>query len=303
MNTKVKLIFTAILQSANKLQNEVTNVLQTYRKEREEAQRTTARYIDGAEEFERQRSFLASVARENIEKSERVFGNSLKENVGKLKAELMEHLNAPMSTTFVNELSLIRQFGLKPTRAEIEHLIAANAGNSIGLSALSSVLVQNGSPYRVTGGNTEQFEKDIASLSALSYAPRYVPYELHTEGTEVLKGTERTFTRDDGSLYQNGSKWDSVSIGVARSGFESTMKEVEKMQERWSADISYPSIEEVALRAKQEAEKNGETVPEEPKSAVSIEEDDGTVEAVRERAHVTAEQQETYDRTMRVYQQ
>jgi len=301
MNIKANSIFQIITNAAVKLQSEVTTALETYKKERDEAKRVSAQFKNEAEEYEKRRNFSASVARESINKANRVFANAVREQAEKLRTELMEHLNAPLNVDFCNQLALIREYGLKPTKAEVQHLIALNGGNSIGLSALRSVLTENDAGYRIKFAGTAEFEKDLETIEGLTKYPMYIPVNLHTEGSEVFRGVQRSFMREDGSSYHDGRTWDGMTIGIARADFEQRMKGVEGMTDRWSKDASYPSIEAVYTARKEDAERKGEESPAEPETSVRIEENDNAVESARARGRTTAEGQKTYDRAMNAY--
>lgn len=301
MNTTAKKAFEIIANSASILHSEVASSLETYRTERDEARENSSQFKDESAIFERQRSFLVEECRGRIEKAERVFANAISEQVRNLRSELMEHLNVPLSSDFCNQLSLIHEYGLKPTRSELMHLIKLNNGNSFGLSALQSVLTENDSQFRLKYSSTEDFEQDLQTIEGLADFPRYIPVELHAEGAEVFTGIQRDFRREDGTTYQDGRIWDGIGLAIMRNDFEQRIKAIEGMSDRWANNASYPSIEAVFKAEQDQAEHNEQTVVNEPETPVEVEIDDAGVETGKAMGRAKAEGQAKYYRTMDEY--
>ena len=301
MNIKAKTIFQLITNASCKLQSEVVTALETYQEEKAEAHRITAKYKDEQTEYEQRRAFLANVARERIDKASRVFSATVEEQAKSLREELMEHLNTPLKIDFVNQLALIREYELKPTKSEIQHLIMLNDGNSIGLSALRSVLESNQAEYKLIFSGTADFEKDLEIIEGFTEFPMYIPVNLHSEGVEVYQKVQRSFKRADGSSYQDGRTWDSLSINAARADFEGRVKAIEGMSDRWTTDASYPSVEAVYTARKEESDNTDEPIQSEPESSVQIQENDGAIENARAIGKITAEGQRKYDEAIDTY--
>ncbi len=162
------------------------------------------------------------------------------------------------------------------------------------------MLESNKAKYKLNYEGTETFEKDLETIEGLTEYPMYIPVNLHTEGAEVYKGIQRSFVRKDGSVYQDGRTWDGLAISIARADFEQRIKAMEGMADRWTADVSYPSVEEVYMARKEKTEDADEERLE-PKTSVQIQEDSEAIESARAMGKANAEGQRVYEATMSAY--
>ena len=230
-----------------------------------------------------------------------MFCHAVNEQADNLRAELMAHLGTPLNPDFRNQLELIREYKLKPTRSEVQYLVTLNHGNSFGLSALQSVLTENDSQFRLKYSSTEDFEQDLQTIEGLADFPRYIPVEFHAEGAEVFTGIQRDFTREDGTTYQDGRLWDGIGLAIMRNDFEQRIKAIEGMSDRWANNASYPSIEAVFKAEQDQAEHNEQTVVNEPETPIEVEIDDAGVETGKAMGRAKAEGQAKYYRTLDEY--
>lgn len=67
--------------------------------------------------------------------------------------------------------------------------------------------------------------------------------KLHPEAVEVMSGLEQVFVRDDGTTYTRGAYWDSTSLLIAQSAFDSAVEEIETMQHSWISDVTFRAAE------------------------------------------------------------
>lgn len=254
MNKLNVAIFKLIVNAAGTFKTSFSDALKQYRSEMEKARKYAAKFKDEESVLNSQRSLLVATAQEKIRKAQRIFASELERYTNQLSDQLQNHVSEPLDTGFRDQLHTIAQFGLKPSKTQIEALLKTNAGNAIGIAALSKVLSDVGSPYRVCFRNIEEYESDLQKIRRLMIDPvaydiENNPYaisadNLHHEAVEVMSGVEQLLVRDDGSTYTNGRHWDNTSLLIARSEFDIAVEDIEKMQHSWISDVSFRAAEE-----------------------------------------------------------
>ncbi len=253
MNKLNVAIFKLIVNAAGTFKTSVIDTLMNYRKEMEKAREYASQFKDENAILNGQRSLLVSTAQERIRKAQRIFASELKRYTDQLSDQLQSHVSEPLDAVFRDQLHTIAQFGLKPSKTQIEALLKANNGNAIGIAALSKVLSDVGSQYQINFRSIEKYESDLQKIRLLMVDP--IAYDidnssydnsgqnLHHEAVEVMSSLEQIFARDDGTLYTRGTHWDNTSLLIARSTFESTIEDIEQMQHAWISDISFQAAE------------------------------------------------------------
>ena len=224
--------------------------LAEYVSNRDEARRYASRFKNEDEEFSARQRLLAETAREKIDKAGMAFDATLRDAINGLKRELSNHLGgASVSPDFQRELQLIRDFHLQPTMTELEHLVALSGGNAFSLGALSVVLKENKSYFKLHYPSTAILEKDLEKLISL-LGTVYIPLQCSVEGLEVYGGQPQVFRRQDGQTYQDGRRYDGTSLHIARVMFENVLKAAaEDMPNRWAEAATYPAIEVATAKA------------------------------------------------------
>ncbi|MBE5788229.1 MAG: hypothetical protein E7325_01035 [Clostridiales bacterium] len=246
MNSKARNLFQMIQTAASIRRDATLQALEDYVKERDEARRIASKFKDEQGEYSARQSLIAETARERIRKAGHAFDSSLQDAISGLKRELSLHLGgAKVNPDFTRELAMVRDFHLKPSRAEVEHLVELTGGNAFSLTALNAVLKENKTAFRLKYTATEDFEKDLLQLEALR-GMIYIPLAVSHDGLEIFQTEQQVFRRPDGQTFMDGRKYDGISLHVARTVFESTLKDAAKaMPERWATAATYPAIDEV----------------------------------------------------------
>ena len=248
MNKLNVAIFKLIVNAASTFKGRVNDTLRKYRKEMTEARKYAEKFKDEESILNSQKSILIAKAQEEIRKAQRMFASDLERYTEQLSEQLQNHVSEPLDAGFRDQLHTIAQFGLKPSKTQIEALLKQNSGNAIGISALSKVLSDVGSPYRVEFRAVEEYEKDLAKIRSLMVDP--IAYdieenELHPEAVEVMSGLEQVFSRDDGTTYRRGTFWTGQALLVACGTFDTTVEAIEHMQDSWISDVSFASAESI----------------------------------------------------------
>lgn len=253
MNQMNVALFKLIVNAAGTFKSRVNDALLEYRTEMNKARKYAEQFKDEQSVLNNQKSLLIANTREKIRKAQRMLASELERYTDQLTDQLHSHVSEPLDAGFRDQLLTIAQFGLKPSKTQIEALLKANGGNAIGIEALAKVLGDVESPYRITFRDITEYENDITKIRSLMIDPiaydmngndRYSDGEsLHHEAVEVMSGLEQLFAREDGTTYTKGFHWDNVSLLIARGVFESTVEDIEKMQDSWISDVSFKTAE------------------------------------------------------------
>ena len=176
-----------------------------------------------------------------------------------LRDEAFQHIASRPNAAFLDCLKVYNDFGIQPSKFEVEGLLKQNGGNTLGIRAINRLLEKTDSKFRVEAPDGATFEKDLAALERLSKGNfKYSPKEFHTEMTAIYRDTPRLFSRDDGSTYDAGYQWDGVSLIAASVDFENKIAALDSMGERWSKAV-LPSMAQVK-EYKPQTDKDGKTI-------------------------------------------
>lgn len=63
------------------------------------------------------------------------------------------------------------------------------------------------------------------------------PHEYHSEAVDIYENTPHMVRRTDGSYYDGGYRWDNISVLSASGDFDSRIKSLDDMAERWTSAI------------------------------------------------------------------
>ena len=281
MNRNNREIFNRIRKAATNYQNDTRKALTTYRQSIENARSYAAKFKDEESIFNQKKAEATNTARMALASAENAFTGCVQAEIPGLKEELTRHLTARPSAAFLDTLRVYNDFGIVPSRSEIEAMIAANEGNALGLRALNAVLDRTGSDVRVSVPDASTYEADIAALEAMTKGGNtWTPNDLHTEAVAVYSGQQRP----------NGYAWDGVSLITARAGFESKVKGLDGMSERWTSSV-VPTVfvsEQYsggASGAKEYVEDRAATA----KAAEVVQNQDAAADHARQMAHERAE--------------
>lgn len=259
MNRSNRNAFDRIKTAGTDYQNAVKEALFRFRQADAEAHEESKQYKDEARIYEAKRAAAVANARNAITLAENAMTGTISAEIDGLRDEAFQHIASRPNAAFLDCLKVYNDFGIQPSKFEVEGLLKQNGGNTLGIRAINRLLEKTDSKFRVEAPDGATFEKDLAALERLSRGgSMYSPIDYHTEMVEVFGGSPRLMHRDDGSTYDGGYKWDSVSLITARVGFEKSLADLDGMSERWSKAV-LPSAAQV-LEYKPQTDKEGKTV-------------------------------------------
>ena len=244
MNRTNTEVFKLILSAAESFRYGMNETFASYRTDMSEARREASLYKDEEARLNARRSLLIATALERIQKLQRIFGEKMERYEETLREALENHVGEPLNASFRDQLSIIKQFGLKPSRTQLEALLRQNDGNAIGLEALRKVLTDVSSEFAINARTIGDYENDLALIRRMETDPIAYDLDFHAEAVEILQNAERKFIRPDGTTYSTG-KWDSTALLIASQKFDSNIAQIDGMQQSWIADVSCSSAEEV----------------------------------------------------------
>lgn len=249
----IKTAFDLACNSAAKFDEQVKSTFTHYRDAREQAKNRAAAFKDEKAEFARLMEEPTAQARAELREADAEFSDTLRNTViPRLREGLAEHVTAAPPKDFLDALRVYREFGLKPSKLELETLIHASEGNYTGLRALQTVARENG--FDIRFDDLASYEGDIKELEKLSRTPTcYAPLSFTHEADEIFK--ERPVFRPDGSVAYNAPS-STISAILTAQEYSGGFKHIAEAKEKWATNI-VPSI--VAYQPVKD-EETGETI-------------------------------------------
>ena len=234
--------FKRITGAADSYKKSVANALNNYRQAMERAEHESKAYKEERAYLSSKKASAATTARNAIAVAEAAFTGTVKAEAGSLREEMGNHLLSAPTEKFIGVLRTFHDFGIVPTKAEINALLTLASGNTLSLKALDATLAKTGSPYRVKFDDTAALEKDLDALDRLAEGNfMYSPPKLHREACDLFDGTKRMIRNQAGELVDLGYKWSSASILTASAFFTSQVDALDGMAKRWT-DSVLPTI-------------------------------------------------------------
>ncbi len=241
MNRNVKNSFMTIQGAATNFQKNVADALMRYKSDRDAARSEAAQFKNEEEKFTAMNSALVANCRNRIKTAEQSFTGTVKTELETLRKEFNMHLLMLPDSRFLTMLGVYRTFCIAPSRAELNALVEASGGVTLGLRAINALLDSVNSDFRIQFEDSAAMEKDLDSLERLTFGDfGYCPAEMLSEATAVYGGQEVTY-HGPGGAYQDGARWDSVRLLTARAVFENQVKNLSEMEKRWSESV-VPSV-------------------------------------------------------------
>lgn len=230
MNRNCKNSFDTIIGSATAYSGAVAAVLDSFSKKEQQAREDSKMYKDESSRYKTALESLTAEARAQLDRKREEFTDAVANETEKLKKELHSLALERPNPIYADMLRNYGDFGVAPTRTELQALLEVNSGCLVGFSMLNSVLARVGSDFHIDGCDIATLEKDAKDLYGLSeLAAHYAPNEQHHALCQVYAGTPRLNGGRD-----TGDTWSSVSLITQRAMFESAVKSVDAMRERWS---------------------------------------------------------------------
>lgn len=245
MNRSAKNAFMNIQGAATRFQDSVINALKRYAEEKEKAAEEVKDYKNESERLSAMTASLKANARSAINRAEQSFTGTIKSELVSLRSELSDHLLTAPNAQLVSALSVYRDFGIVPGKAEISALVQMAGGNTLALRCINGLLDSTKAGYTVVFPSSESLESDLDAIEKLSFGHfNYSPVDLHSIAVEIYGGQPVIFTRPDGTTYETGEKIDSVRLISSRAFFENAIKALDSMTNRWTENV-LPSIQQL----------------------------------------------------------
>ena len=236
MNRKTQASFNQIQAAVAAFQSNVQAALSRYRQEEAQARADAEQFKDSEGRYVAQKAALVANARNAITRAQASLKSAVQPEIEALRKELHEHTMNRPAPALLDTLRTFRDFNLQPSRTDLDSMLEIAAGNTLALRAINSVLEATKSPLHVDFPDTGTFEKDLDALEKLTAESAWTPTDYHHEACTLYGGQPRA--------NRPGYIWDSTSLIVARSAFESQLNAILEMSKRWTDDV-IPSITQV----------------------------------------------------------
>lgn len=229
---------------------QVNAVFSRYRSAKEQARSRASQFKDEESEYKRSMETPTAEARAELKKADEEFADTIKNTVvPRLREILTDHVTAQPPATYLDTLRIYREFGLRPSKMELQTLLHASEGNYIALRALQTVAKDAG--YNIKIDDVTEYEKDVELLERLARIPScYAPLSYTKECDEIFP--EVPVFRPDGSVAYNTTASSIRSILTAQE-YSSGWKKIREAQERWGTAI-VPTIEQYTAKKNEDGE-------------------------------------------------
>lgn len=220
------------------------------------AKTEAAAYKDERGEFQRRVDAAAETARQAYKQAREVLEQTISPEIDSLEKEYRSQLLCGPAPAFYQNLKVYSDFGITPSKAEAEQLLAQTNGAPLAVKALNKVLESTGAKLTVTP--PPDYEHDLKILRLVS-SPTvlYAPADMRGQGA-IWGGQKRPTFSEDGNLIVGGFTWDTVSTITANSFFESYAREISGMSNKWSASFQ-PKLSQISDYAEMKSE-SGEVI-------------------------------------------
>lgn len=311
MNLINRSIFKGMKTTLENHMEAVKSILAEYKKETDKEREVSKKFVDADGYYAEKQKIAVDKAKSALDREYESVRRSLKTDASNMKKSLKDYLAEPLNDNFVTKLKVFSDFGIKMTRTELDSMLALNQSNPTGLRALAHVLEATHSPWKLNFHDIGSLEDDIAKVERMAGTMTYTPLEDHHVACEVLKGMPILRQHDDGSVYNSGQTYDSVSILMESGAVTSFYEGIEQMEKAWIADVTTPGISKASATEAQNLnevddmmrnngipEKYLDHIDTEPESTTTVESDPAArlIEELHQKAN-----NERYSDTMGAY--
>ena len=258
MNKYIKASFDKIEGAAAAYRRRVTEALTKYKQTMDRATEQAKEYKDEAAHVAGAKAGAVTTARNSIKTAQSDFSAIVGAEIGTLRDELNRHIAVVPNGNFIDLAKVYVDFGIIPSRMELDNLVAQAGNNTLSLRVLNTVLQKVNAPYHVEFQDTSELEADIAALERLATEPiMYSPDGLHPAAVDVFKGVPRLVRLVAGEpLTDHGFRWDNTSLITASTAFESAVAALDAMAERWNSSVP-PKVYDAQVYADHRDEQTG----------------------------------------------
>ena len=253
----------------------VTGILNKFATDVETAKTYSEKYVDAKNIFRDKIKELIPKTRYEMLAAGTDLADAVDAAVKTMKDELQDRLMKPTSEAFKRQLSLYRESGLRPGKAEVESLITLADGVLLAQRVLYNELKKMDCDYTFEPMSVEKLEDNIARLERFSRDARYNPMFPTDNISEAVmayaeNGREISVTKGEKpkSPYLSANNGDTLSVTyvsraakvmnddgteslidwsnstlAAQSGkYESFCSDVENMRKTWEEPDKYPDV-------------------------------------------------------------
>ena len=239
MNLSTNKSFRAVQGAVSAYQTSITNALNKYKVGVDRATTESKQYKSENEYLMEKKTACAETARAEIGSARETLKSTVQGEIDNLKSELADHLAMRPNNAFLDTLRVYKDYGLEPSRMEIEGLVKLNGGAMLGYRALNKTLDDAHSRYRVDIPTVDDYEGDIDLLESISSAPLWCDTDHFHELVDLFDGAQR-----EGEIH--GITWDRTGLLLSRGDFDSKVKSLPDMEVRWNTTVT-PSLRTVEL--------------------------------------------------------
>lgn len=248
MNLSTNKSFHNIKGAISAYRTSVTNTLNAFKVAVDAAEVESKQYKNESGYLAGKKVIYAETARSEIEGARERFVSTVTGEINSLRDELKEHLLMSPSPAFLANARAYRDFGIIPSKLEAEALIKQGGGATIAYEIINALLEKTN--LRVNAPDAATYEGDISTLEKLTNDVMWSDISNHHELSAIYGGTQRT-----GQIH--GVVWDSTALMIARQTFESNVKTLDTVEERWNSTV-VPSLRTIELYEQAEDGKTAE---------------------------------------------
>lgn len=268
--------FDRLTAALNTHRARVTGILNKFGTDVSNAKVYSEKYVDAKNIFRDKVAELVPKARNEMLVAGTDLADAVDAAIKTMKDELQDRLMKPVSEAFKRQLSLYRESGLRPGKAEVESLITLADGVLLAQRVLHCELKKMDADYTFEPMSVEQLEDCIARLERFSGDARYNPMFPTAQAVEAMKvyaENGRQINASSGEKENNSpyasakggdtlsvdyvSKaarimnddgtesmvdWDTAMLAAQSGKYETFFSDVESMRETWEQPNKYPDV-------------------------------------------------------------
>lgn len=232
--------FMALQASADAFKNAVTLAFEQFQTADNLAKQQSREFKDESAKYETARFAAASTTRATVGMLERSFTDTVKREAGTLRNELKSLTQMEPAPELLNALRTYRDYRVRPSRTELDHLLELANNSPLALQAIQNVLKDVDSPFSLDFITVAELEKDLDFLDRLSQGGfHWSPQNAHSQACRVWES--------EPIPGQPGRNYDNTSLLLARSAFEDNLKTLVGMVPRWTENAAPKVVEKPAF--------------------------------------------------------
>lgn len=269
MNRQVGSHFEAVKIALQNYRVNVAEACLQYRAERAKARKYAEKFKEEETAFETAIQKPMETARKSIDDAGKALKLEIKRHAAALRSELENHLSEPMDIGFSRHLKTYLDFGIAPSKVEVESMLKMNAGNTCGVRALAALLERTSASTRITYQDPDMFARDVDRLEkfADTMTNPHPDYDYFQDVSELFKGVP-WYSIINGEARDTGNATDALSLSLAHADYKSLLAGLDETKGNWMKDISYHLEdvvdEELTKRERHAEERRAEIEGREP---------------------------------------